>query len=214
MIMNKKIASINYDGTDYKNEVNTTDFYQTEIVIENCIRVTKIVPRDFSFLASGTDSEYKYVAYKKNNSTFLAKVSESGTKIDELYIGDNVNINSIVLNDGLYLNGINEENNIIYEISLVMDGGINNIINDIVNSLINLIDKVSLSETSIASIILTEADKVKKVIETTSNIDKILEVNESILPVISEAVALEQYERSNLNDIMKLIEELLKNVSN
>lgn len=139
----------------------------------------------------------------------IVKVEDFDELID---IRDNIDINSIVFNDGLYLNGIKDSDNIIYEISPYEDIEIDSVLQDIINSLINLIDKVSMSENSIANIISTEADKVKKVINSTDDVDKILEVNESILSIISEAVSLEQYERSNLNDIIRLVEELIKKI--
>jgi hypothetical protein len=89
------VYSVDFDGNYLKNEVFATDFYN----IKNngvCKIEYATSPFDFKFTAVGTDGEYKYVAYEKNGSSFLTKISKNGNVIETLFIGDGKHVNSIV----------------------------------------------------------------------------------------------------------------------
>lgn len=205
----RHVFSIDKDGNFLKNEVLNDEFYDLKIDIDCCQKEEIINPKDFSFTAVGTDGKYKYVAYTKNKSAFIAKISENGSKIDDVYVGDNIVVNSIVFNNKKMLALANDKkNDIIYEIEYDLSKIINPKLEEIINKLIELLNNVSINEVGVSTIINTEMEKVKKIMETTKDPNIILEANNSATKMITEAVGLEDAQYNNLLIILETIKEL------
>lgn len=205
----KRVYSVDPNGKYLKSEVNSNDFYSVRVVNTcGCIK-KEIEPSDFMFTAIGSDASGKYVAYNKNNSAYLAMVSENGSKMDEIFLGDNLKVNSIVSNNGLYLNVGKDGVDYLYELS-ISDGSISGKLQDIISNLNSLIDKISFTETQIGSLISAEADKIKKVLSETTDLNLIINTNESVSTVINGLAQVELGERDNLALIIQAINELEK----
>jgi hypothetical protein len=197
--------SVNTNGEFIKSEIIPSEFYTIKST-NACKSEASIFPSDFTFTATGADDNYNYVAYQKNNSSFIAKLAKSGSIIDTLYIGDNKTVNSIGVNNGLFLS-VNDGHNYLYEIET---NSSNTKENEILNKIIKLLDNVSTNEISIANLITSEANKINKVLEISSDVNKILEVNYTVTDVIKETENLENIQQENLNIILESIKELEK----
>jgi hypothetical protein len=209
IVDNLLMYSVNTDGEFIKSDIIPSEFYTVKST-NSCKSETTIFPNDFSFTAVGADDNYNYVAYKKNNSSFVAKLAKNGSIIDTLYIGDNKTVNSIGINNGLYLS-VNDGQNYLYKIET---NSSNTKKNEILDKIIKLLDDVSISEISIANLITSEANKVNKVLEISSDVDKILEVNYTVTDVIKKTENLENIQQQNLNIILESIKELEKYLNN
>ncbi len=207
---NQYVYSNSINGDFLKNEVNIDDFYTIRTTISCGCPINKIVPSDFAFTAVGSDENGKYIAYNKNNSAYLALVSENGSKASELFIGDNLKVNSIAINDGIFLNVTKGNDDYLYEISLSDGGSVSPQIEDIISNLNTLIDKIGSSEAQIGTLIQTEADKVRKVLNETTDLNLILQTNASVSDVVSGLANIELSEKDNLNLIIEAIMELQK----
>ncbi|MEG1009435.1 MAG: hypothetical protein RSF67_06470 [Clostridia bacterium] len=100
----KNVYSVTKEGNFIKEEVNIDEFSEckkrNEVSYPNCCNCGVREPvknknKNIVFTAGGYFCGYKYVAYTKNNSCYLAKISENGNIIKKSYIGDNITINSI-----------------------------------------------------------------------------------------------------------------------
>jgi hypothetical protein len=205
IVDNLLMYSVNTNGEFIKSEIIPSEFYTIKST-NACKSEASIFPSDFTFTATGADDNYNYVAYQKNNSSFIAKLAKSGSIIDTLYIGDNKTVNSIGVNNGLFLS-VNDGHNYLYEIET---NSSNTKENEILNKIIKLLDNVSTNEISIANLITSEANKINKVLEISSDVNKILEVNYTVTDVIKETENLENIQQENLNIILESIKELEK----
>lgn len=196
-----QVYSFNVLGKYLKNEINVNEFFNIPI---NDMSYTP----DFTFTGVSIDENYKYVAYNENGSNFVAKLSKRGNLIENLFISDEVKINSLVpVNNMLYALGNDGENNYLYIIG-DGSGSINPKVNEIIDRIIVLTSNVSNSENAIASIINEEANKIKRVLEITDDPNVILNVNESANEMIKTVGELENNEYINLQKLLESILEL------
>lgn len=212
IIDNKKCYSIDLNGKYLQNEINVKDFYDIPIT-SNCCLIDPDIP-NFNFTAIAKDDKYKYVAYNKNNSSYLAKISLNGNLINKLYIDDDIKITSLVKKDNLLYALINySNNNYLYEISL-SDDILNSEIQEVLATIIILLNNINFTETEIANIINVEANKIKYALNTTTDLDLIIDVNNSAKEMINSIGVLEQNEYENLKELLLSIKELEKYLNN
>ncbi|MEG1900646.1 MAG: hypothetical protein RR161_03755 [Bacilli bacterium] len=220
----KKIYSIDFDGNFITSEIsyNTTN---TLIGIANPIRTinscgcpcpTPVPPKKDYFTAVGYFCQNKYVAYIKDNSAYLAEISNNGNIISNEFIGDNITINSIMSVNGclqllvtknknynyIYITDINcvcNCNEKVYLETKPKKGQFDylEIINKCKESSncdfgYDIMESIALVETAISHILNAEGEKIQKIISLTDDPDVILKVNESVNTVIKNVTFLEQ----------------------
>lgn len=196
-----QVYSFDALGNYLKNEINVNEFFNIPI------NDMSYVP-DFTFSGIAKDNNYKYVSYNENGSNFIAKLSKKGNLIENLFISDEVKINSLVpVNNMLYALGNDGENNYLYIIG-DGSGSINPKVNEIIDRIIVLTSNVSDSENAIASIINAEANKIKRVLTVTDDPNVMLAVNESANEMIKTVGELENNEYINLQKLLESILEL------
>lgn len=216
LILNDKRAySIDLDGNFIQNEINTKDFYDIsnnrQYCCSGCIKESDDSILNFNFTAIGSDGIYKYVAYKKDGSTYIAKLSASGNIIEKIYVSDKVNINSLYPKDGnLYAIGNDGNDNYVYLISPTYSGGVDPKLQEIINKIIYLLDNVSNMENNIANIVGSEVNKLNKVIASTNDLKLILEANNSVNELIKTVKDLDKDEYEKLKELLPAIIELEK----
>ena len=216
LILNDKRAySVDLNGNFLQTEINTSDFYNLQSNRHNdcccnTIDMDESIP-NFRFTAIGSDGTYKYVAYKKNGSTYIAKISPTGNLIENMYIADNIDINSIYPKDGyIYAIGNDGSNNYVYVISPITSSGLDPKLQEIINKIIMLLSNVGRTENNIASIISSEVSKLNKVISSTNDLNLILEANKSVNELIKTVKELDEYEYEKLKELLPAIIELEK----
>ncbi len=207
LVDNLLAYAIDSNGKFIKSLINTNDFYEKTY---DCCYKLIVHPNDFKFTAIGTDGKYIYVAYIKNGSTYLAKLSQKGNLVENMFIGDNIIIKSILFNDGLYLLGNESTNNNLYEIGTSSGGNIDPKIQEIIDKIIVLLNNVAINEEKVANLIDAESQKIKKIVETSDNFEEILAINNSAKEIITLASAIENSQYDNLVIILESIIELEK----
>lgn len=197
--------SVNSYGSFIKNELFTYDFYQ-----KCCDSPKRTMPSNFKFTAIGTDGAFNYVAYCKNGSSFLSKLSKNGNLIETLFIGDNIRIKSILFNEKLLLLGTDNKKNYLYEIDFGTDSKHDPKIQMIIDNIISLIQNVAYNEAAIGNLVNSESEKVRKITEIGQTAEEIIGVNNSVIPIITEAAVMEAKQNSNLLLLLQSILELEK----
>ena len=199
--------AISTDGKIIKSLIDPYDFYEKKY---DCYCELIINPKGFKFTAIGADENYNYVTYTKNGSTFLAKLSKYENIVEKLYIGDNVEINSIVFNDKLYLLGTDNGINKLYEISNSISGALDPKVQEIINKILDLLNNVSVNEKAIANMIDVESKKIQKIIDISDNFEEILAINNSAKEIVTLATTMETSQHNNLIIILESILQLEK----
>src|SRR5574344_658908 len=211
--------SVDLQGKFLKYELLMSDFYNITIANNGRYSYEKISPDNFCFTGIGSDENYKYIAYSKNNSSYVSKISNNGSLADNLFIDDNLLVHSILHNDSIFLATKKDEKKVkqnnIYELDLSNSNpSINNKIEEILNNIILLLNNVSTTENSVANLIFSEANKIKKILEISNDPNTILKANDSVKDIISTAADLELSEHDNLNILLESIVELEKLIKN
>lgn len=137
----------------------------------------------------------KYIAYSKNGSAFIALVSRRGNIIKNIYIDDDIYINSLINANGSLqlLITKNDLYNYIYLPELECDPPFhNNKSYSTTTDEIDVIESIAAIERFLADILNIEAQKIKASLENTNKQSDILKMNKSVNKILSNITVLEQ----------------------
>lgn len=205
----RNIYSIDQNGNFLNNEICTKELFENTSCCccnECCSNNNCCNER---FVAIGSDGIYKYAAYTKNSSSYISKFSKNGALINKMFVDDNTDILSIGINNGIYLGVKKNQKNFIYE--LAEKSKVNYIdprISDVLDKILTQLNTVSISENSISSLINSEAYKIKKILEISTDTNEILAVNNSVKETLKEAVTLDTLQKDNLKILLESLKEL------
>ncbi len=207
-----KVFSVTLDGYFIKDELSletrNSIFNNTSIIyknINNCCYQKKITPNIF-ITAVGYFCGNLYVAYYKNNTAHIIKLSSNGNIIENYYIDDFIKINSIFnANDVLTLLTTKNDNyNYVYITSICcknicsikkdeecrIDCECNNDCNH--NCYDNVIESIACMEKGLANILNCEGSKLQCGIKKAKNVCELIKLNESVANTVCEISMLEQ----------------------
>lgn len=151
------------------------------------------------------------VAYIKNESLYISKLSESGNIIDTIYIDDDIFVNEIFSVKGKIELLVTKQNkyNYIYITDLSCCSKLCKNMCEIVNKcehkspcaceknkcckdeICDIIESIALIETAISHILNAEGEKIQKAVKIACKCEDLIEVNESVARTITNVTMLE-----------------------
>ncbi|MDD2202923.1 MAG: hypothetical protein PHT75_00300 [Bacilli bacterium] len=212
------VYSITEEGYFIKEEIQIyaisneykKDYVQNNLTTKNgrhtCVStITNI--KEVEITASLCFSNYKYIAYSKNGSSFIALASRRGNIIKNIYIDDDITINSLMNIDGLLqlLVTKNDLYNYIYLTDIkCYRNNCHSKSQEKRKTEIDIIESIASIESSLAEIFNTETQKIKIALENSDKQSDILKINASINKTISKITVLEQILLDKLEIALKI----------
>ncbi len=218
-----KVFSVTLQGDFIKDELSketikqiTENNYTTYKSLNGCC-YKQPIRYNINITSIGYFCKYIYVAYTKNNSAYISKISDIGNIIKTHYIEDNITINSIFSANNVLSLLITKNNNYNYiyttdlcckyccEIKNTDECRIdceclNYCHKDCCN---DIICSIACMEKGLAHILNTEGEKLQKGIKLAKDIPELLKVNECINKTITDITLLEQVLYSKLDVAIK-----------
>ncbi len=210
-----KIFSVTIDG-DFIKELLTQDTinkiansetknikYQT---LNGCCCYKQVPVKSIYITAITCFCCELYIAYFKNNSAYISKISPNGNIIDTYYIGENIKINSMFNSCGALSLLVTKQDcyNYIYITSLCCESyceiidcnecrvdcecdkkHCHNCCDDIICS-------IACMEKGLACILNNEGHKIQTAIKKAQSVDDLIKVNDSVTKTVNEVTLLEQ----------------------
>ncbi len=219
------VFSITLDGYFIKDELSkdtinlikeTTVKKSYERSLNGCCYYQPITYNNICISAVICFCNYTYIAYYKNNSSYIAKISDNGNIINNYYIDDSIKINSLFVACNVLTMLVTKDDcyNYIYISSLCCEN-VCEIIKDSecrvdyecdekcnAKCCDNVICSIACMEKGLASILNGEGAKIQAGIKTATSIEELLKINDSVAKTVNEVTYLEQILYSKLKEAL------------
>lgn len=220
---NDTVYSVSIDGYFIQAEISKYSLNEITINsskdmilrnINGCCSNQKTISNATKITSVAYICDKLFIAYIKNNSSYISELSNNGNIIDTHYIDDEIEINSIfeVNNNIQLLITKKEKYNYIYitDYCCINYHCLKNycnickdkdfICNDFCdcnlcescNNYNDIIESIALMETSIAHILNAEGEKIQKAVCISDNVCDLIKTNESVYKTINSITFLEQ----------------------
>ena len=217
-----KVYSITLDGYFIKDELSNLTY--NEIINRKIINSNKCCNKKIISNPNITSiicfCNKLYIAYIKNNSSYISEISKSGNVVNTYFIDDDIIINSIMNvkhNMQLLITKYNKFNylyiidiccNKLYdkycEINCDEECKIDIEICDREKCNVNgIIKSIALIECSLAHILNAEGEKIQKSVRCCNNLCELLKVNDSVTNTIKQITCLEDILKDKLEIALK-----------
>ncbi|MEG0407662.1 MAG: hypothetical protein RRY22_04050 [Bacilli bacterium] len=208
----KNVYSVTMDGYFIKQEVNLSEF---GISKECCPSSCSPCQKGPVFTCAGYFCGKKIVAFTKNNSSYIAFVSENGNIMEKHFVGDDIKVKNIIDKKGKLKLLVSTKTNydmiictdfkcecqkpctdcpkdVYFEYCKKLDCGSKKKECDCEENFCFIIESIARIEVGLSHILNAEGEKIQKILEISNCEKDILEVNESVNRTVSNITILEQ----------------------